>query len=32
MALRVERTEYDPESGYLYYVFFNLIGNFRPMK
>lgn len=23
MALRVERTEYDPESGYLYYVFFN---------
>lgn len=23
MALRVERTEYDPESGYLYYVFFS---------
>lgn len=23
MALRVERTDYDPESGYLYYVFFN---------
>ncbi|HEY3927224.1 MAG TPA: hypothetical protein VGL89_02510 [Candidatus Koribacter sp.] len=23
MSLRVERTEYDPESGYLYYVFFN---------
>jgi uncharacterized protein YuzE len=23
MPLRIERTEYDPESGYLYYVFFN---------
>lgn len=23
MPLRVERTDYDPESGYLYYVFFN---------
>lgn len=23
MSLRVERTDYDPESGYLYYVFFN---------
>jgi hypothetical protein len=23
VSLRVERTEYDPESGYLYYVFFN---------
>jgi hypothetical protein len=23
MSLRIERTEYDPETGYLYYVFFN---------
>lgn len=23
MAPKIERTEYDPESGYLYYVFFN---------
>ena len=23
MPLRIERTDYDPESGYLYYVFFN---------
>jgi hypothetical protein len=23
MSVRVERTDYDPEAGYLYYVFFN---------
>ena len=23
MSLKIERTDYDPESGYLYYVFFN---------
>ena len=23
MSLRIERTDYDPENGYLYYVFFN---------
>lgn len=23
MVMRVERTDYDPEAGYLYYVFFN---------
>ena len=32
MALRVERTEYDPESGYLYYVFFNPHWELQPMK